>query len=129
MIDRPQIEAWIRARRPALAAGWAAIGVVVVGALLLGPEAYLLKGAAPWPRGWAIAFFLSLWAWVALRFIALWIWAWVVMALAPLCLLIPLRFYLDAPWLGPLLTAIIVVSAATVVVVVWLELRRRRAAG
>jgi FtsH-binding integral membrane protein len=128
MIDRPQIEAWIRARRPALAAGWAALGVVVVGALLLGPEAYLLKGAAPWPRGWAIAFFLSLWAWVALRFIALWIWAWVVMALAPLCLFIPLRFYLEAPWLQPLLIAIILVSVGTVVAVVWRERRRRRSA-
>ena len=129
MSARDNIETWIRGHRPGLWTVWAGIGVVGVMALLLGPEAYLLKGSAPWPRGWVIAFFLSLWAWAGLRFIALWIWAWVVMALAPLCLFIPLRAYLDAPWLGPLLAAIVLVSVGTVVVVVGLELRRRRATG
>lgn len=124
MIDRAQIEGWIREHRPLLTAVWAIAGSGMVMALLLGPDEYLVRGIAPLSRLWVILVFLSLWSWVALRFIALWIWAWVVMALAPLFLFIALREWLDAPWLMPLLGSIIAVSALTVVVVVWWELRR-----
>ena len=51
------------------------------------------------------------------------------MALAPLCLFVPLRYNLDAWWLMPLLATIAAGSALTVVVVVWRELRRRRRMG
>ena len=102
------------------------IGALVALALALGPDVYYLRGIAPWPRGWAILFFLSLWGWVGLRFIALWIWAWVVMAAAPLCLMFPLRGYLDAWWLQPLLVSVVALSALAVMVVVGLEFRRRR---
>jgi len=129
MISRSHIEDWTRAHRTPLLAGWAAIGAAVVGWLAVwGPDFYYVRGIAPWPRMWIILFFLSLWCWVALRFILLWIWAWVVMALAPVCLFVPLRYDLEARWLMPLLAGIVVVSAATVVAVVRWELRRRRMA-
>lgn len=129
MPSRAEVEEWIRAHRSVLFAGWALIGAAVVAWLAVwGPEIYWLRGIAPWPRRWIILFFLSLWGWVGLRFIALWIWAWVVMALAPLCLFVPLRFYLDAWWLLPLLAAVVGLSLLTVVVVVAWELRRRRLA-
>jgi len=126
MPARARFETWVRARRPQLVAGWMAIGVLVVVAMALGPEAYYVRGIAPWPRSWSILFFLALWGWVGLRFIALWIWAWVVMAVAPFCLLVPLRDYLDAWWLQPLLTSVVVLAALTVVAAVGWELRRRR---
>ena len=129
MLSGSQIEDWIRASRKELFVAWALIGVAVVAGLAIwGPDFYYVRGIAPWPRVWIILFFQALWCWVALRFIARWIWAWVVMALAPLCLLIPLRYQLDAWWLTPLLVAVVVLSAVTVVVVVWRELRRRRLA-
>jgi len=115
------------ASRKQLFVAWAVIGgAVVAGLAIWGPDFYYLRGIAPWPRLWIILFFLSLWCWAGLRFIARWIWAWVVMALAPLCLFIPLRYNLDAWWLMPLLIAVIAASGLTVVVVVWWELRRRR---
>jgi hypothetical protein len=126
VIDRSTIEGWIRARRALLFAGWALIGAGAVTGFVFGPDEYLVRGIAPLSRLWAILVFLSLWSWVALRFIALWIWAWVVMALAPLFLFIALRDWLDAPWLMPLLGSIVLVSALTVVAVVLWELRRRR---
>jgi len=125
MIDRAHIEDWIRIHRQALWIGWALIGAAVVTALALGPDEYLIRDIAPLSWMWAVLVFLSLWHWVALRFIALWIWAWIVMALAPLFLFIALRDWLDAPWLIPLLGAIIALSALTVAGVVWWELRRR----
>ena len=129
MTSRARADEWIRAHRAVLWSVWAVVGAAVVGGLATwGPDFYYVRGIAPWPRGWIILFFLSLWGWVALRFIALWMWAWVVMALAPVCLFVPLRFYLDGWWLLPLLVAIVVVSALTVVAVVWWELRRRRVA-
>ncbi len=128
MTTRAEVESWIRTNRKVLFVVWDLIGAVVVIALVLGPDEYMLRAAAPLPRFWAIMLFGSLWGWVALRFIALWMWAWVVMALAPVCLFIPLRYHLDAWWLTPLLTSIVALSALTVVVVVWWELRRRRAA-
>ena len=129
MLSRTQIEDWVRASRRELFIAWALIGAAVVAGLAIwGPDFYYVRGIAPWPRIWIILFFLSLWCWVGLRFIALWIWAWVVMALAPLCLFIPLRYEFDAWWLMPLLSAVVGVSALTVVVVVWRELRRRRCA-
>ena len=126
MVERADIEGWVREHRPVLYALWAIVASGLVTALLLGPDEYLVRGTAPLSRMWAILVFLSLWGWVALRFITLWIWAWIVMALAPLFLFIALRDRLDAPWLMPLLASIIVVSALTVVAVVWWELRRRR---
>lgn len=127
MIERARIEGWIRDHRPMLWTAWATIGVAVIGWLLaLGPDYYRVRGIAPWPRRWVILFFLALWGWVALRFIALWIWAWVVMAWAPVFLFLPLRFYLDAWWLLPLLITIAALSALTLIVVVTRELRRRR---
>lgn len=130
MSVRPQAEAWIREHRTALLTGWAAVGVGIVGWLaLFGSEVYYVRGIAPWPRRWVIFFFLSVWGWVALRFVLLWIWAWVVLALAPVFLFVPLRFHLDAPWLLPLLATVILVSALTVVAVVWLRRRERASAG
>ncbi len=126
-MSRAQVESWICERRKALYIAWGAVGSMVVIGLLLGPDEYVLRGTAPLPQRWVILFFLSLWCWAALRFIALWIWPWVVMAVAPVCLFIPLRYHLDAWWLTPLLTSIVVISALTVVAVVWWELRRRRA--
>lgn len=119
---------WIRSHRRWLIAAWAAIGVLVVAAMAAGPEVYYLRGIAPWPRGWALAFFLSLWAWAALRFIALWKWAWLVMAAAPVSLFLPIHTYLDAWWLQPLLAGITLISGLTVLVVVSLALLRRRPA-
>jgi hypothetical protein len=128
MHTRLQVEDWIRGHRAALLAGWAAVGGAFLAWMALrGPDVVYLRGA-PWPLGWMMLFFVSLWGWVALRFIALWIWAWVVMALAPVCLFVPLRFYLDAWWLLPLLVAIAAASALTVVAVVAWQLRRRRRA-
>lgn len=127
MHARARYEDWVRAHRAALWSGWAATAVAVVAWLLLwGPTVVYVRGSAPWPRRWMILFFLSLWTWVALRFIALWIWAWVAMAVAPVSLFVPLRFYLDAWWLLPLLVFIGVASLLTVLVVVSWELRRRR---
>ena len=122
---RATAEDWIRAHRRALWTGWAAVGAAVVAWLLLwGPEVVWLRGIAPWPRRWILVFFLSLWAWVGLRFIALWIWAWVAMAIAPVSLFVPLRFHLEAWWLLPLLAGVVAASLLTVVVVVVWELRR-----
>ena len=129
MRRRARVEEWIRGHRTELYTGWAVVGAAVVGALVLGPDFHYVRGIAPLPRIWAILFFVSLWCWVALRFIALWIWAWVVMALAPVCLAYPIWYNLDAWWLTPLLYGIVGVSALTVVAVVWWELRRRRLAG
>ena len=128
MMSRAEVESWIRAHRKPLYIAWGVIGAGIVIALLAGPDEYVLRGTAPLPQLWAILFFLSLWAWVALRFITLWIWAWVVMALAPMCLFIPLRYHVDAWWLMPLLISIVAISAVTVIAVVWWELRKRRAA-
>jgi hypothetical protein len=128
MPTRARFEDWVRTHRPRLLACWAAIGAVAILAMVLGPEVYYLRGIAAWPRDWAILFFLSLWGWVALRFIYLWIWAWVVMAAAPLCLLVPVRHYLDAWWLLPLLSGVVVLSALSVVAAVSSELWRRRLA-
>jgi hypothetical protein len=125
MISRSHIKGWIREHRGFLWAIWSIVGGAIVVALLLGPDEYLVRGNALLPRTWAILFFLSLWGWVGLRFIALWIWAWVVMAIAPVCLFVPLRYWLDADWLMPLLGSIVVISTLTVVAVVWMELRRR----
>ncbi len=121
-------EAWVRAHRAPLYLAWAAVGVIVVAALALGPDFHYIRATAPLPRIWAILFFLSLWCWVALRFISLWIWAWVVMALAPVCLAYPIWYNLEARWLMPLLYSIVGISLLTVVGVVWWELRRRRLA-
>ena len=126
MSRRVPFEDWIRTHRRQLYTAWAVSGVAIVGALIVGPDFHYIRDIAPLPRIWAILFFLSLWCWVGLRFIARWIWAWVVMALAPLCLFVPLRYNLDAWWLMPLLAAIAVGSVLTVVVVVWQELQRRR---
>ncbi len=130
MLSGSQSEDWTRASRSKLFVAWALIGsAVVAGLAIWGPDFYYVRGIAPWPRVWIILFFLSLWCWVGLRFIARWIWAWVVMALAPLCLFIPLRYNLDAWWLMPLLATLVVGSVLTVAVVVRRELRRRRGAG
>jgi len=129
MSIRRQAESWISDHRRALWGAWAAVGVVVAGWLLfVGPEVYYLRGIAPWPQRWVVLFFVSVWGWVGLRFIALWIWAWVVLALAPVFLFVPVRFYLDAWWLLPLLTTVVVTSALTVVGVVWWRMRRGDAA-
>jgi hypothetical protein len=122
-----EIESRIRRHRKELFGAWAAVGMAVVTALLLfAPQVYYLRGIAPWPRRWMIAFFVSLWCWAGLRLIARWVWAWVLMALAPLCLFIPLRFYLNAWWLVPLLGTVMVLSLISVVGVVARELRHRR---
>lgn len=130
MSFRIDVEGWIRRHRTPLFAAWAAIGVAMVALIaLLVPDVYYLRGIAPWPRIWMIAFVASLWCWIGLRVIALWIWAWVVMALAPLCLFIPLRFYLDAWWLMPLLGTVVVLSLVTVVAVVAWKHRQGRQEG
>ena len=128
MVPRESVESWIRRHRVALWLAWAAVCASVVATMVLGPDYYMIRGIAPLPRFWAILFFLSLWAWVALRFIALWIWAWIVMALAPMCLYIPLRYFLHAPWLMPLINGIVAVSALTVAFVVWRHWRLERQA-
>jgi len=109
-------------------AAWGAIGVLVMVAVAAGPEVYYLRGIAPWPRGRVLLFFLSLWGWAALRVIAGWKWAWVVMAGAPVSLFLSVYMYLDAWWLKPLLTGIVVISGLTVAVVVGRALLRLRPA-
>lgn len=128
MASRESVESWIRRHRAALWLAWAALCGSVVAVMVLGPDYYMIRGIAPLPRFWAILFFLSLWAWVALRFIALWIWAWIVMALAPMCLYIPLQHFLHAPWLIPLINGIVVISALTVAFVFWRHWRLERQA-
>ena len=128
MSRRVPFEDWVRTHRRQLYTAWAVSGVVIVGALIVGPDFHYIRDIAPLPRIWAILFFLSLWCWVALRFVALWIWAWVVMAFAPVCLAYPIWYHLDAWWLVPLLYGVAGVSALTVVAAVWWELRRRRLA-
>jgi hypothetical protein len=128
MSFRDRAESWIRGHRVLLLFAWAAICVSVVVAMALGPDYYVIRGIAPLPRFWAILFFLSLWTWAALRFIALWMWAWVIMALAPVCLFIPLRYFLGAPWLLPLIQGIVVTSGLTVAFVVWRHWRGEKRA-
>jgi hypothetical protein len=122
---RARIEERLRRHRVSLAVVWAAVCVAVLAVLAVGPAAYMIRGIAPLPRVWAMMFFLSLWIWVGLRFIALWIWAWTVMVLAPVCLFIPLRDHLDAPWLGPLIGVAVALSAMNVAVAGWWQWRRR----
>ncbi len=100
------------------------IGFAIVVALVGGPETHMIRGIAPLSRWWAVLFFLSLWAWVGLRFIFLWVWAWTVMALAPVCLFVPLRPYVNAPWLMPLIVGVVVACAANVLLVLWWGRRR-----
>ncbi len=118
----------MRRHRTVLTWVWAAIGAGVLAVLAVGPEAYLVRGIAPLPQAWAMLFFASLWVWVGLRFIALWIWAWTVMVAAPLCLFIPLRDYLNAPWLAPLVATAIGLSALNLAIAGWWQWRRRRRA-
>jgi hypothetical protein len=125
-----RFDAWVRRHRDSLWGAWGLLGAAVLVALAwFCPDVYYIRGIAPWPRGWIILFFLSLWGWIGLRFIARWIWAWVVMAWAPVFLFVPIRFYLDAWWLLPLLIAVAGLCALTVGVVVARGLRRRRVAG
>jgi len=119
MPQREGYDSWVQRHRGRLWAAWALAGAAVVAWLAwFGPAVYYIRAIAPWPRGWIILFFLSLWGWVGLRFIARWIWAWVVMVWAPVFLFLPIRFYLDAPWLLPLLIGVVVLSVLTVAVVV-----------
>ena len=128
MMLRERVKSWTHRHRARLLWGWGVIGGLAIAALVLGPDYYLIRGIAPLPRIWAMLFLLSLWVWVALRFIAGWIWAWTVMALAPVCLFVPLRDYLDAPWLAPLIGSVVLISGITVAVVVWWHRYPRRRA-
>jgi hypothetical protein len=124
MLSRAQYDEWVRQHRAQLFSVWAVVGAAVITWLVVwGPDYFYVRGVAPWPRRWMILFFLSVWCWIGLRFIALWIWAWVVLVMAPVSLLIPLRFYLDAWWLLPLLIGIGVISTLSLVVVVAMRLR------
>ena len=62
MLSRSQIDGWARAFRKELFVAWVVIGgAVVAGLAVWGPDFYYVRGIAPWPRGWIILFFLSLW--------------------------------------------------------------------
>jgi len=96
---------------------WTLLGVVVVVALLAGPRYWDVRGA-PLHRAWGIAAFGAAWLWAGLRLIALWRWAWVVLAVVPVVLYVPLRpFVGGASWLPALFLSVVVLSALIVVIV------------